>query len=386
MDGKLVLTPPQGRRDLAEFLIALVAGLALTLTALFLGVQAAGSQAGSRDFVSYWATGRQLVRHANPYDRDAISALEHAQGLDARAVLIMRNPPWALPLAYPLGFLGLRLAGILWSLLLLACLIFSVRIVRQLYGSPPNRLHWLALSFTPALICLTMGQTALLALLGLVLFLRWQGSRPFLAGASLWLCALKPHLFLPLAAALAAWIVVTHAWKLLAGAAASLALSSAIASLIDPRAWLDYTRLMRSPTVENEFIPCLASAIRQWTYPRANWLQYLPAVLCSIWAVVYYWRRRAAWDWKIDGSPLMLISLLAAPYCWFYDQCLAIPALLQGAYTTRSSNLLAVLALAIFVMDIEVCAVRVVSPFYLWSAPAWLVWYLMANHRRVDRT
>jgi len=386
MDGKLVLTPPQGRRDLAEFLIALVAGLALTLTALFLGVQAAGSQAGSRDFVSYWATGRQLVRHANPYDRDAISALEHAQGLDARAVLIMRNPPWALPLAYPLGFLGLRLAGILWSLLLLACLIFSVRIVRQLYGSPPNRLHWLALSFTPALICLTMGQTALLALLGLVLFLRWQGSRPFLAGASLWLCALKPHLFLPLAAALAAWIVVTHAWKLLAGAAASLALSSAIASLIDPRAWLDYTRLMRSPSVENEFIPCLASAIRQWTYPRANWLQYLPAVLCSIWAVVYYWRRRAAWDWKIDGSPLMLISLLAAPYCWFYDQCLAIPALLQGAYTTRSSNLLAVLALAIFVMDIEVCAVRVVSPFYLWSAPAWLVWYLMANHRRVDRT
>jgi hypothetical protein len=386
MDGKLVLTPPQGRRDLAEFLIALVAGLALTLTALFLGVQAAGSQAGSRDFVSYWATGRQLVRHANPYDRDAISALEHAQGLDARAVLIMRNPPWALPLAYPLGFLGLRLAGILWSLLLLACLIFSVRIVRQLYGSPPNRLHWLALSFTPALICLTMGQTALLALLGLVLFLRWQGSRPFLAGASLWLCALKPHLFLPLAAALAAWIVVTHAWKLLAGAAASLALSSAIASLIDPSAWRDYTRLMRSPSVENEFIPCLASAIRQWTYPRANWLQYLPAVLCSIWAVVYYWRRRAAWDWKIDGSPLMLISLLAAPYCWFYDQCLAIPALLQGAYTTRSSNLLAVLALAIFVMDIEVCAVRVVSPFYLWSAPAWLVWYLMANHRRVDRT
>ena len=388
MDGKLVLTPTQGRRDLAEFLIALVAGLALTLTALFFGVQAAGRQAGSRDFVSYWATGRQLVRHANPYDRDAISALEHAQGLDARAVLIMRNPPWALPLAYPLGFLNLRVAAILWSLLLLACLLLSVRIVRQLYESPEspaNRLHWLALAFTPALICLTMGQTALLALLGLVLFLRWHGSRPFLAGASLWLCALKPHLFLPFVAALAVWIVFSRAWKLAAGAAAALALSSAVASLIDPHAWLDYARLMRSPAVENEFIPCLSSALRQWIDPKATWLQYLPAALCCLWAIVYFWRYRATWDWKTHGSLLMLVSLVAAPYCWFYDQCLAIPALLDGAYTTRSRNLLAVLALAIFVMDIEICAVRVISPLYLWTAPAWLAWYVCARRFPIHR-
>jgi hypothetical protein len=297
----------------------------------------------------------------------------------------MRNPPWALPLAYPLGLLPLRVAAILWSLLLLACLLLSVRIARELYGSPPNHLHWLALSFTPALICLTMGQTALFALLGLVLFLRWHSSRPFLAGAALWLCALKPHLFLPFAAALAAWVLVSpvvwRTWKVAAGAAAALALSSAVASLIDPHAWLDYTLLMRSPAVENEFIPCLASAIRQWVDPRATWLQYLPAALCCVWALAYFWRRRANWDWKTNAGPLMLVSLVAAPYCWFYDQCLAIPALLQGAYVTRSRNLLAVLALAIFVMDIEICTVRVLSPLYLWTAPAWLVWYLFATAR-----
>jgi hypothetical protein len=383
--------PARERRDLAEFAILLVAGLALILTVLFFAIQVfgksagAGSQAGSRDFVSYWATGRQLIHHANPYDRDAIAALEHAAGLDTRAVLIMRNPPWALPLVYPLGFLPLRVAAILWSLLLLACLLLSVRIVRQLYGSPPNRLHWLALSFTPALLCLTMGQTALLALLGLALFLRWHGSRPFLAGAALWLCALKPHLFLPFAAALAAWIVVARAWKLAAGAVAALAISSAVATLIDPHAWIDYTRLMRSPAVENEFIPCLSSALRQGIDQlfgvRAAWLQYLPATLSCLWARIYFWRRRAAWDWKTNASPLMLVSLAAAPYCWLYDQCLAIPALLQGAYATRSRTLLAVLALAIFVMDIEICVVRVLSPWYLWTAPAWLAWYLFATAR-----
>ena len=381
MAGKHDPQPAQECRDRAEFLIALVAGLALTITALLLAIQLTGNLAGSRDFVSYWATGRQLVQHANPYDRNAVSALEHASGLDVRAVLIMRNPPWALPLAYPLGFLGLRVAAILWSLILLACLLLSVRIARQLYGSPPNRLHWLALSFTPALICLTMGQTALFALLGLVLFLRWHQHRPWLAGAALWLCALKPHLFLPFAAALAAWIVFSRAWKLAAGAAAALALSSAVASLIDPHAWLDYTRLMRSPSVENEFIPCLASAVRQWIDPQATWLQYLPAALCCIWALLYFWRRRAIWDWKTHGDLLMLVSLVAAPYCWFYDQCLAIPALLEGAYATRSRNLLAVLALAILVADVEICAVRVTSPLYLWTAPVWLAWYLLATAR-----
>ncbi len=142
---------------------------------------------------------------------------------------------------------------------------------------------------------------------------------------------------------------------------------------------------MRSPAVENEFIPCLASAIRQWVDPGATWLQYLPAALCCVWALFYFWRRRAAWDWKTHGSLLMLVSLVAAPYCWLYDQCLAIPALLDGAYATRSRNLLAVLALAILVMDIEICAVRVLSPLYLWTAPAWLAWYLFAHPARKAR-
>ena len=347
MAGKLGPSATQELGDLPEISIALVAGLTLALAALYFAIQIAGYPAGSRhlagtrDFVSYWATGRQLVQHGNPYDRDAISALEHAEGLNVRSVLIMRNPPWALPLVYPLGFLGLRTAAILWSLLLLGCLFLSVRLLRQLFGNPPNRLHWLALSFTPALLCFMMGQTALFALLGLVFFLRWHRSRPFLVGASLWFCLLKPHLFLPFAATLAVWIVVSRAWRLLAGAATSIALSSAVASLIDPRAWLDYIRLMRSPTVESEAVPCLTSVLRHWIDPQAIWLQYLPAVLCCIWAVVYYWRHRAVWDWKTNGSLLMLLSILTAPYCWIYDQCLLIPALLEGVYTARSRNLLA---------------------------------------------
>ena len=380
MASKLDLPPAQERRDFAEFSIAAVAGLALALTILFIcAVPLAGNLAASRDFVSYWVTGQQLVHHGNPYDRNAIAALEHSAGLTVKAVLIMRNPPWALPLAYPLGFLGLRFAAILWTLLLLACLLISVRMVRGLHGSPPNRIHWLGFAFTPSLICLIMGQTSLFALLGLALFLRFYRSRPFAAGAALWLCTLKPQLFVPFSVVLLAWVLITRRYKIVAGAAVAIVLSSAAALLIDASAWPEYLRMMHSPAVENEFIPCLSDAFRFWLRPQAVWLQYLPATLGCVWALIYFWRRRRGWDWAQNGSLLMLVSLLAAPYCWFYDQGVAIPALLEGAYVTRSRKLLVVLALMILGTDIELCAVRVTSPLYLWTTPAWLAWYLFAR-------
>lgn len=380
MASKLDRSPARQRGDLAEVAIATVAGLALALVILFIfAVPLARNLAASRDFVSYWATGRQLVLHANPYDSNSIANLEQSAGLKYKVALLMRNPPWALPLVYPLGFLSTRIAATLWTLLLLASLLLCIAILHRLYGSPSNHIHWLGFAFTPAIICLTMGQTSLFALLGLVLFLRLHRPRPFAAGAALWLCALKPHLFLPFAAALAAWVVVSRSYKLLAGAVSALALSSAAAYAMAPSAWADYLRMMRSPAVENDFIPCLAVLTRQWIRPQTAWLQYLPAALCCVWAIFYFWRRRTSWDWLTSGSPLILVSLLAAPYCWLYDQCLAVPALLHGAYVTRSRTLLAALAALILLMDIEICVVRVSSTFYLWTAPIWLVWYLMAR-------
>lgn len=380
MASKPDLPPDEDPRDLAQVAIATVAGLALAVIVLYIFAgPIAGKLAANRDFLSYWATGRQLVHHHNPYDRDAIWSIEHAAGLDPRTVLIMRNPPWALPITYPFGLLSLRVAGVLWTLILLACLLVSVRILYQLHGSPPTRIHWLGFAFTPAIICLTMGQTSLLALLGLVLFLRFYRCHPMNAGAALWLCALKPHLFLPFAAVLALWIFLERAWKLLAGFAAALAFTSVLATLIDPSAWRDYTRLMRSPSVENQFIPCLAGALRHWLRPHAVWLQYLPVALACLWALGYFWRRRAHWDWLTNSSPLILVSLLAAPYSWFYDQCLAIPALLDGAYGTRSRKLLAALAMLILAADLEICFVKVSSTLWLWTIPAWLLWYLLAR-------
>jgi hypothetical protein len=371
----------QKSRDVVEISIAIVCGLAFAFTALFLCVvPLSGSIAGSRDYVVFWATGQQLVHHANPYDMAAMSQLERSAGLNVgNSALFMRNPPWGLPLAAPLGLIGIRIGALLWSLLMLGCLVLSVHLLWRMHGCPANRLHWLALSFGPALICVMMGQTSLLALLGFVLFLYLHRTRPFLAGVSLWLCMLKPHLFVPFGVVLLVWIAMSRSYRLLAGAVAAMAVSCALTWSLYPAAWSDYAHMMHGAGLETEYIPCIIVVLRLWLWPHAMWLQYVPPALGCAWALGWFWPRRHAWDWRRYGSLLVLVSLVAAPYSWVYDGGLAIPALLQGAYRTRSRALLVILAIASLTVEIQLIGgIKITSPLYLWTAPAWLAWYLVA--------
>jgi hypothetical protein len=345
---------------------------------------------GTRDYVVYWATGQQLAHHANPYDSVALLKREQSAGYPAANTMYMRNPPWTLPLVLPLGWVGARAGWVMWALLLLGCLVLSVHSLWLMLGRPRNRRVLLGYSFAPAVICLIYGQTTILALLGLVLFLRWHRSRPFLAGISLWLCALKPHLFLPFCVVLLAWIVVSRSYKILAGAATALAASCAIAFVIDPNAWAQYAQMVRVSRIEVDFIPCLSFLLRHWISPQSMWIQYLPAVLACAWAFIYFWPRRHGWDWEKDGSLVLLISILTAPYCWLFDQVLAIPALLAGAIRTRSWNMLATLAMASALVEIALfydvlrsatVHIPAIHHWTYWTAPAWLAWYLVADSR-----
>jgi hypothetical protein len=378
------VNPPVARPDydLADFAIALITGLCFAGVALSLcTVPLTGKMVGFRDFVAYYATGYQLVHHADPYDSEAIHRIERDAGLPDHAVLLMRNPPWGLPLVYPLGLVNVRIAFVIWSALLLGCLLLPVYLLRQMHGSPPKPIHWLAFSFTPALICLNMGQTSLFALLGLTLFLRYNRTHPFGAGAALWLCALKPHLFLPFFAALAAWILFTRSYKVVAGGAVAMAASIALAYWMDPSAFSRYSALMRSPAVVQEFVPCLSDVLRFSIRRSAVWLQYLPATLASLWALYYYWARRHKWDWLENSCLLMLVSTLAAPYLYIYDQGIVIPAVVHGAYSTRARWTLMVLVAILTAIGVEATRVKIVSCWYLWTAPAWLVWYWLAIGR-----
>jgi hypothetical protein len=340
-----------------------------------------GNNPGGRDVVSFWVAGRQIVHHANPYDSAAIRSIELAAGFkDSAQTLIMRNPPSALCLVIPLGLFGLRAGTLLWSSLLIVCLIVSVHMLWVMHSRPRNKLHYLAYSFAPALTCILGGQTALFALLGLVLFSRFHRTRPVAAGLALWLCALKPHLFLPFAASLLLWVVVTRSYRLLSATAVALLASSLVAWRLDPAVWTQYAQMMRSSGIESEFIPCVGIGLRFAIDRNAMWLQYLPALVGCVWAVSFYWRRRSQWDWTRDGAALMLVSILVSPYGWLTDQTLVIPALLVGIYRATSREELGALALASAAIEIaQIAGKGMHSAFYLWTTPFWLAWYMYVS-------
>jgi hypothetical protein len=378
---------PPARPNYAELILAIGCGLAITSTALFLGViPLIRHLAGSRDFVVYWATGQQLLHHANPYDALIMGNAEHAAGFVGKGSYYMRNPPWSLPLALPLGFVSARVAALPWSLLMLGLLVISVRLLWKMFGGAEAHagrpLDWIGYCFPPALQCVVMGQTSLFLLFGLVLFLRLHRTRPFWAGAALWFCTLKPHLFLPWGVALLMWIVVSRRYRVLAGAAAAMAASCLLTEWIDPAAWAQYMHWAHTSGISNEFIPCFSVLLRNIIDPAAKWIAFVPSVLGCLWAFGYFWRHRHQWNWMEQGNLLMLVSILVAPYCWFYDQCLAMPALFYVACRTASRKVLAGLGILYILIVIQPYAMGIglESKMYLWPALAWLAWYLWARN------
>lgn len=374
--------PRNSLRRFVEPVVAVSCFLALGVFVIALcTLLVTGSRAGTRDVVSFWAAGRQIDHRANPYDATSIQTIEHSVGFpDTASTLIMRNPPSALALVMPLGFFDLRLAALLWAVLLLGALGLSVHLLWVMHGRPDNKIHFLGYSFGPALACILGGQSSLFALLGLVLFLRLHQRHPFLAGLSLWLCALKPHLFLPFGAVLLIWAIVNSRYSLVAGTVLALAVSSLMATSLDPSIWTQYRQMMRSSGIEQEFIPCLGVALRFAIRPQAMWLQYVPAIIGCSWSVWFYWSRRARWDWMKDGALLMLVSVLVSPYAWLTDQALLVPALLAGAYRATTKTQLAALALvSAFIEVAQITGSSMHSARYLWIPLFWLGWYLYVS-------
>src|ERR1700730_8736168 len=187
------MTEPQVQKDYRTYsggkkiLRQLVAALIVLAGLLVISVT---GHPGWKDYISYWSAGNLLIHHANPYSRPDVLALERTHGFPETRPLMMRNPPWALFLTAPLGF-GNPAAGLfLWTLAAAGCIVAFIRLLRV----PPED-RALVFLFAPVIAVFRTAQTSPFLLLGFCLFLYLHRRRPFLAGASLLLMAIKPHLF-----------------------------------------------------------------------------------------------------------------------------------------------------------------------------------------------
>jgi len=192
---------------------------------------------GSDDVInSDWpafATGGRLIienpSHLYDMDTQRRIQLEVTGGrtlvtLGVNGILPFLAPAWVAFLAVPFDLLGTNLGGRLWILVGLACLAIGLYLAVR--PRPPTSILPAFASVPTALLLLNAQLDGFVALgIGAAMAL-W--TQPFLAGLCLGVTLLKPQLVLPLAAAL----LLTRQWRVLAGwAVAGVVLLAATAAL-----------------------------------------------------------------------------------------------------------------------------------------------------------
>lgn len=356
----------------------IVAGALLAVSICFLAYTTSTESIANRDFIAYWAAGQQLVHGANPYDATRIFALERSAGWHGRWPMIMHNPPSGLYLVLPLGIVRPKTGYLLWSVFILGAWLVSIHMLWIMNGRSKNALEFIGFFFAPAMACFVLGQMAAFVLLGLTLFLYFHRTRPWLAGAALVFCALKPHLFLPFWVVLLAWAVTCKAYRVVSGAAVALIFSCAVPLIFDPSIYRQYTAMAHTSGVQDLLMPILSELLRITINPNAFWLQFLPAFAGCLWASWYFHRHSEEWDWARHGPLLVLVSFVVAPYAWYFDAIILLPCILHAAYRSRPNDL-AILFGLLAVAGVQLLLdTQPFSAWYLWPTATWPAWYLWA--------
>jgi hypothetical protein len=363
-----------------------IRGLLLLVVVLIAVCFITGSRtvSGLTDFAAYWTASRQLVAHQNPYAQGAVLEMERRLGFREPLPLIMRNPPWAAPFVLPLGLFQYSTAQRAWLVVQLAMVGLSVQVLWRMYAKQkrPVWVPWLVTAtFVPLAAVLALGQIGPLTLLGISLFLfaqerGWDG----LAGASALLVALKPHVVFLFWPAMLIWSVRNRRWRLLLGFGASVFIASAVAIFFDPLIFTHYQELWRDTAIVWSETPTLGGVLCRML-PGQNWIVWLPAIVAVIWFLLRWMREGGEWSWRGEMPRLLLVSVAASPYAWFFDQVVLLAALLPiaamlGYRSARSVVWPAVTYLAINAAAIALILEQRRTFWYVWTAPAWLLFYV----------
>ena len=359
--------------------LAVAALLALTLGVVNSNRIFNGGLPAPMDFAAFWTAGRLAVEGGNPYDSAAVRDVQRGIGLNDTAIM-MWNPPWALTVVLPLGWLDFSSAYGLWLLFQLALVILGTELVwRGLGGSNRTRViaHALALSFAPTLLLVYCGQLTSFVFVGLGGYLALRKRHPYLAGAVGALTAIKPHMLV----LFALWLVVdalrsSAGRKVLLGGAVSLLLMSVPPLIANPNVWSQYVaNATGGSSADHEHVASWAPPLAGWWLRQAvpgqpfavQWLPLVLGVGC------FLVRGRTATVPMLVG-----FSMLIAPYgVWHHDLVLMLLPILATTAALVEKPIRAAVAFGVVAF---VLADVLLFAMILAKAPyEWFVWVVPAT-------
>ena len=309
------------------------------LLSLLLGpglVDLAGQPVGT-DFLQFYAAGRTLARGESARLYDMAYQLELERDIIGPALTSYHafiTPPFLAWLFVPFAALPYPLSFTVWSLLGLAALWASLRLL----GATAPRRAWLwALTFFPVFAVISYGQNALLSLLLLSATYRlWREERPFAAGLVCSLTLYKPQLCLGLALL---WLLRWRRdWRALLGLGLGGGALAALCFLFLPEASWAYVDFAR--TVLPDLPTWQEFPLWHLHTVRGFWRLLLPAWpllgdgLTLIAAAIgvggfVRWERRFRPQPALTFAAAVVLTLWLTPHAMIYDWALLLaPALL----------------------------------------------------------
>jgi hypothetical protein len=187
----------------------------------------------------------------------------------------------------------------------------------------------LAIVFTPGLNALRIGQISPWLLAGVVGFLiAERGRRDLLAGASLSVLMIKPHVAYLFWLAALWWAWQSRRRGVLVGWLAALVVASAITLVLVPDLFANYLSAAGDPPL-GWATAAVGFWLRALVGPERAWLQFLPFIVGLAGLAIWFWRRHGPWVWANLASPLLLCSVLTTPFGWSFDQIVLLPVVLD---------------------------------------------------------
>jgi len=350
-----------------KFLIFLLSGAIIILFPVSLP-----PGAGDWDLQAYWSSAYLFAHGQDFSDPVALGEIEHT--------LTTREDPetlysWFSPIGnvilLPFTFIPFTKAVYYWLILNIIILFYSATLI---WDDTDSR-TWIPLlttfSFSMTVVSLVFGQINFLEVLGLALFLKLnKKGRPYLAGASLVLTTIKPHLVILTLPILLLDLLRKKEWKILTGFATALTFCfSILFAFYAPwfqSFWTVVTSGM-STVRETPNINGLLVLLGEYNLGKLMWL------IALIGGIVWWCLRGQAWDRRAFIDISLAVGLIVSPIGWSYDQIMLlfpILGLLFWITRNKTSNKMAIVFVILLV------TANLISYYQRTFAPSdvWFFW------------
>lgn len=354
------------------------------------------STLGVDDFVEYWGAGRLTLTGGNPYSPDELLVLQREVGWDEAMPLMMWNPPPALTLVMPFGLLPYSLARVLWFLISFALVVVAADALWLMYGGAPKKRIWspiLAITFTPTIFVLLIGQIGVWVMVGIVGFLffarqeRWGA-----AGALLALTLIKPHVAYLVWGAVALWWLQKPRWWLVFGVVTTVIVGWSMAALVNLQVTAQYWEAVVNAPPLYWRTMTWGIVLRLWLGLEKEWLQFIPSLFGAAWLLYWWAKRRDQWNWLEETPRLLLVSASTMAFGWLFDLVVLLPIVIQmGVWSSQERDRLVrfgvwVIYALLQLSVLWVNSLRFDAIYFVWFAPALLLLYLYYRGRRETAT